>query len=349
MLNELDLKNLKENFQQQLVQLKQEEQVKELRASFLGKKSSLGNLLRNLENIPTEQRQKLGILANQLKNFMMTELANCQQKFSAQKVQQALNAENIDITLPPRKVPEGYQHPISKVCRDFMDILIPLGFSYTSGSELESDWNCFGGLNIPAHHPARQMQDTFYLQKDILLRTQTTSLQMTEMLKEEPPYKFFTYGKTFRSEMDATHTPMFHQLDVAYVDTAVSLQDLKNCLLTLLRKFFDLKTMTFLRFRPSYFPFVSIGMEVDVRCNKKSNTNQLTLGVGDDWLEILGCGMIHPQVLRNVHLDPQKFQGFAFAFGLDRMAMLKYGVKDLRNLYGGHIPVLHNYGIRIFD
>ena len=227
-----------------------------------------------------------------------------------------------------------------------------MGFTITNGSEIENDWNCFEGLNIPKHHPARQMQDTFYLNnnedndKSILLRTQTSSMEIREMTGKKPPFKFFCTGKVFRSEMDATHAPMFHQMEGVYLDKNITMQDLKNCLITILKKYFDINKVP-LRFRPSYFPFTSPSVEVDIKYKKESD--RILLGEGDNWIEILGAGMLHPNVLKNVGIDNNEYQGFAFGFGIERMAMLKYGIKDIRNLYDGDIRFLKHYGFRIFE
>jgi phenylalanyl-tRNA synthetase alpha chain len=347
----MNLESIEKDFLGRIKEVKNLNQIRTLRADFLGRKSEIVGLLKGIDTLPLEQKRDLGFKINELKNFISQEIDKIENSLSEEKIKMELQDEVLDITLPPRQVQEGLVHPVSKVQREIRDIMHSMGFSETNGSEIENDWNCFGGLNIPLNHPARQMQDTFYLKNDssggILLRTQTTSIHMREMPKNSPPFKFFTTGKTFRSEMDATHSPMFHQIDAVYIDENINLQDLKDCLMTTMKKFFEIKTVS-LRFRPSYFPFTSPSIEVDLRY-RKADGKKLVFGEGDSWMEILGAGMVHPNVLRNAAMDPEKYQGFAFAFGIERLAMLKYGIGDIRSLYDGDIVFLRHYGFKIFE
>jgi phenylalanyl-tRNA synthetase alpha chain len=347
----MSLEKIEKDFLNRIKDVKNPSQIRTLRADFLGKKSEIGGLLKGIDTLSLEQKRDLGSRINELKDFMGQEIDKIENTFGEEKIKRELQNEAIDVTLPPREVQEGLIHPISRVQRELRDIMCSMGFSETNGSEIETDWNCFGGLNIPPNHPVRQMQDTFYLKNDendkIVLRTQTTSLQMREMPNNKPPFKFFTTGKTFRSEMDATHSPMFHQIDVVYIDENVNLQDLKDCLVTIIKKFFGIKVIS-LRFRPSYFSFTSPSIEIDLKY-RKTDKKTLVFGEGDKWMEILGAGMVHPNVLRNAAMDPEKHQGFAFAFGIERLAMLKYGIGDIRSLYGGDIVFLRHYGFKIFE
>ncbi|MDR2077349.1 MAG: phenylalanine--tRNA ligase subunit alpha [Rickettsiales bacterium] len=347
----MNLEYIRKDFLDRLKDIKNPNQIRNLRADFLGKKSEIAKLMTGIDTLSLEQKRDLGLEVNKLKNFIDREIDIIEKSLSEEKIKKELQSEALDVTLPPRQIQEGVIHPVSKVQREFRDIMNSMGFSETNGSEIETDWNCFGGLNIPPNHPARQMQDTFYLKNNedekIILRTHTTSLQMREMPKNKPPFKFFTTGKTFRSEMDATHSPMFHQIDAVYIDENINLQDLKDCLVTIIKKFLGIKTAS-LRFRPSYFSFTSPSIEVDLRY-RKTDKNKLIFGEGDSWMEVLGAGMVHPNVLENVAMDPEIHQGFAFAFGVERMVMLKYGIGDIRSLYGGDIVPLRHYGFKIFE
>lgn len=348
----MDLNDIKQSFLDKLKSIVNSEDIKNIKSEFLGKKSKINELMKELTSLTIEEKKILGSKINELKNFITDSLKQVEDTIIKKELENKLAKQSIDITLPVKKENIGYIHPISKVQEEFRNIFYSMGFSLTNGSEIENDWNCFEGLNIPKHHPARQMQDTFYLKNDIenndiiLLRTQTTTMEIREMSKNKPPFKFICTGKVFRSEMDATHCPMFHQLEGVYVDENVSMQDLKNCLITVIKKFFNLKSVP-LRFRPSYFPFTSPSIEVDIRC-KKTN-GKLILGEGDDWIEILGAGMLHPNVFKNVGIDSSKYTGFAFGCGIERMSMLKYGIRDMRNLYDGDIRFLRHYGFRIFE
>lgn len=348
----MDLEKIKKNFLEKINSTKNFEQLKELKANFLGKKSELNELLKNIANLTSDKKKEIGSKINELRGFIVSKLEEIEKVIKDKLIKEELEKESLDISLPVRQSNIGFIHPISKVQQEFREILYSMGFTITNGSEIENDWNCFEGLNIPKHHPARQMQDTFYLNnnedndKSILLRTQTSSMEIREMTGKKPPFKFFCTGKVFRSEMDATHAPMFHQMEGVYLDKNITMQDLKNCLITILKKYFDINKVP-LRFRPSYFPFTSPSVEVDIKYKKESD--RILLGEGDNWIEILGAGMLYPNVLKNVGIDNNEYQGFAFGFGIERMAMLKYGIKDIRNLYDGDIRFLKHYGFRIFE
>lgn len=341
---------LKDKFLNELNSVNNEQELNELKVKFLGKKGEITLLTKDIANLSIEEKKTIGSKINELKDFISNKISEKNEIIIQSEINKKIESEFLDITLPPRECYNGGMHPLSKVQHELEEIFDSMGFSITDGPEVEDDWHCFTGPNTPEDHPARQMQDTFYLpdfeNSKIVLRTQTTSMQIREMEKSVPPFKFITIGKTFRSEMDATHTPMFHQIEGVYVNKNVTMQDLKNCLITFLKKFFGLNEVS-LRFRPSYFPFTSPSLEIDIKCTKANG--KLILGTGNDWMEICGAGMIHPNVLKNVNIDPTKWQGFAFGFGVERLAMLKYGIRDMRNLYEGDMRFLKNYNFKIKD
>jgi phenylalanyl-tRNA synthetase alpha chain len=343
-----EIETIKLEFLNKVKNIQNIENIKDVKAYFLGKNSRINEIFKSLISLKEEEKKAVGAGINELRNFIDNKLKELEDGFIKNKIEEELKKESLDITLPVREEAEAYIHPLSYVLNEFKEIALSMGFSITKDSEITSDWYCFESLNIPKHHPARQMQDTFFLANNdrnetMVLRTQTTSVDVKEMLKGNPPFKFISFGKTFRSEIDATHTPMFHQMDFVYVDKDVTVQDLKNFLATFLRKFFNLKELP-IRFRPSYFPFTSPSIEVDVRCKKEEG--KILIGEGDDWLEILGSGMLHPNVLRNAGLNPNVYQGFALGPGIERFAMLKYGIRDIRNLYDGDVRFLKAYGFK---
>jgi phenylalanyl-tRNA synthetase alpha chain len=347
----MSLEEIRKDFLEKIVGVKDLEGIKNIRACFLGSKGKVSELMKNIQSMSIDEKKNFGAEVNNLKNFIVDEIDKIGNVLTNRKIEEELKNESIDVTLPIREENEGFIHPMVKVQDELRNIMYSMGFSITNGSEIENDWNCFEALNVPKNHPARQMQDTFYLRNNeneetILLRTQTTAMEIREMSKNKPPFKFCCTGKVFRSEMDSTHCPMFHQMEGVYVDKNVSLQDLKNCLGTIIKKFFNLKEAS-LRFRPSYFPFTSPSVEVDIRCKKLDD--RIILGEGDDWTEILGAGMLHPNVLKNVGIDINEYGGFAFGFGIERVATLKYGIRDMRNLYDGDVRFLRQYGFRVFD
>lgn len=343
----MDLAKIKNNFLNRIQELKNCDKIQEIKIEFLGKKSEINELLKNIAVLSINEKKTIGAEIQELKQFINVKIEEKEQELYKLLVVENLKKETLDITLPCRENEECFIHPISKVQKEIEDIFMSMGFAITDGPEIEDDWHCFEALNIPAHHPARQMQDTFFLNdfdnKKIVLRTQTSAIQIREMEKHTPPFKFIVSGKTFRSEMDATHAPMFHQLEGVYVAKDITTQDLKNCLITFCKKFFNLNKVP-LRFRPSYFPFTSPSIEIDIKCTKAKG--KLILGEGDDWMEILGAGMIHPNVLKNVNIS-EEYQGFAFGMGIERLAMLKYGIRDIRNLYDGDLRFLKKYGFKV--
>ena len=254
--------------------------------------------------------------------------------------------EKIDVTLSSRNFKTGKIHPISQSIFSIINIFSSMGFSVASGPDIESDFNNFTALNIPAHHPAREMQDTFYIsqpadKEDKVLRTHTSPVQVRTMLNSKPPIKIIVPGRTYRSDSDSTHTPMFHQVEGLLVNENCSMAHLKGCLVDFLKLFFEIETIQY-RFRPSYFPFTEPSAEMDVAFTKKNDV--ITIGEGNQWLEVLGCGMVNPRVLENCKIDSRKYQGFAFGMGIERLSMLKYGITDMRSCFDTDFRWLNHYG-----
>jgi phenylalanyl-tRNA synthetase alpha chain len=262
-----------------------------------------------------------------------------------------LAAERLDVTLPARERPEGRIHPVSQVTEEITAIFADMGFAVAEGPDVEDDWHNFGALNFPTGHPAREMHDTFFLEAEkdgapLLLRTHTSPVQIRTMVSGKPPFRIIAPGRTYRRDSDMTHTPMFHQVEGLVIDRAIHMGHLKGCLTDFVRAFFERDAVP-VRFRPSFFPFTEPSAEVDIGCRRSKD--ELVIGEGSDWLEILGCGMVHPNVLAAVGHDPEEWQGFAFGMGIDRVAMLKYGIPDLRTFFEADLRWLRHYGFLPLD
>lgn len=318
------------------------EKLEGMRVKFLGKNGLITAELKKLGSMNPDEKRQFGARVNEFK--MKAEQQITERKVALEEVQlQAqLASEKIDITLPSRQGVLGRLHPISKVIQDVENIFAKLGFSSYDGLEIDDEWYNFSSLNIPDDHPARQMHDTFYLNNGKLLRTHTSNMQVRIMKAGKPPFKFINIGKVYRSDDDATHSPMFHQLEVVYVDKNVNIGHLKYTIETFLELFFEVESAP-IRMRASHFPFTEPSAEVDVLCDR-SQKNELVIGKGSDWLEILGCGMINPKVLENAGLDPNEYQGFALGCGIERLAMLKYNIPDLRRFFDSDLRWLNYYG-----
>ena len=266
------------------------------------------------------------------------------------KLEEKLKNESVDVTLPHNEEVTGKIHPISQTIFSIIEIFGNLNYSVEAGPDIESDFNNFSALNIPPHHPAREMQDTFYVNnpkgEDNVLRTHTSPVQVRTMLKSKPPIKIIVPGRTYRSDSDSTHTPMFHQVEGLLVNKDATMADLKSTLILFLKEFFEIDNLKY-RFRPSYFPFTEPSAEMDVAYTNKNNV--LKIGEGDDWLEILGCGMVNPKVLENCNIDSSVYQGFAFGMGIERLSMLKYGITDMRGLFDLNLNWLDHYGFSPLD
>lgn len=317
-----------------------------LRVQYLGKTGLVTEQMKKLGTLPPEERKTFGAEINILKTKIAEAIDTKKSELDKAGLAARLASETIDVTLPTRPETEGKIHPISQVMEEMTAIFAAMGFQAEDGPDIEDDWHNFTALNTPEHHPARAMQDTFYLKDSYVLRTQTSAVQIRAMQAGKPPFKFISSGRVYRSDWDATHSPMFHQVEGVYIDKGIHMGHLKGCIEQFLKAFFGLENVP-LRLRPSFFPFTEPSAEVDIGCKKTKES--LEIGKGDDWLEVLGCGMVHPNVLKNVGLDPNEWQGFAFGMGVERLAMLKYGIPDLRAFYETDLRWLKNYGFRPLD
>jgi phenylalanyl-tRNA synthetase alpha chain len=317
-----------------------EEELSEIKTRYLGRKGVLTAILREIAELPAEERPRLGKLSNELKEKLSALLEQRQAIIAGEKIRVSLSGEKIDPTLPGRRPPEGHLHPLTQVFEEICSIFGNFGFSVVSGPEIEFDYYNFEALNIPRDHPARDMQDTFYIGPNILLRTHTSPVQIRVMEKERPPVRILSPGKVYRRDSDVTHSPMFHQVEGLLVDRKVSFSDLKGILTAFLKAMFgrDIR----LRFRPSYFPFTEPSAEVDISCVICGGDGCRVCGASG-WLEILGSGMVNPQVFENVGYDPEEFSGFAFGLGVERIAMLKYRIGNIRYFTDNDVRFLHQF------
>ncbi len=322
--------------------------LEDVRVGALGKKGRVSALMQRLGSMPPEERRDFGQAVNALKTAVAEALEVKQQELASAATAERLADETADVTLPVREGPlaEGRIHPVSQVTDEITEIFADMGFSIAEGPDIETDFNNFTALNIPPEHPARQDHDTFYFAEKPdgtrpLLRTHTSPVQIRTMLKEKPPLRIIAPGRVYRCDSDQTHTPMFHQIEGLVIDEDTHLGHLKWVLQEFCKAFFEVPEVK-MRFRASHFPFTEPSMEVDIGYAKVGD--EIRIGEGDRWLEILGCGMVHPNVLKAVQLDPKKYQGFAFGLGIDRIAMLKYGMPDLRAFFSGDLRWLKHYG-----
>mgnify|MGYP001809590230 CR=1 FL=1 len=323
----------------------------EIRVTALGKKGRITGLMKELGALSVEEKKARGQALNALKDEIAAALDARKADLAAAHLARKLEAERIDVTLPVRPQTEGRIHPISQTIDEIVAIFAEMGFTVADGPDIEDDFHNFTALNFPVGHPARDMHDTFYLPdaadgRKMLLRTHTSPVQVRTMLKKKPPIRVIIPGRTFRSDYDMTHTPMFHQVEGLVIDRGITLGHLKGCLIDFCRAFFDVDDLP-LRFRPSFFPFTEPSAEVDIGCSRKGG--ELKLGNFGDWLEILGCGMVHPNVLEACGVDSTRYQGFAFGMGIERIAMLKYGIPDLRTFFEADLRWLKHYGFVPLD
>ena len=342
------LLKLEQEIFEKFSKLKNKESLELLRVELLGKKGSISILFQKLATIDKEKKKEFASSLNVLKSKVLEKIDKYNLKFEEEELKKKLESQTVDITLPVPKIVQGKVHPVSQVIDELTCIFSELGFSVAEGPDVENEYNNFTALNTPPNHPARDMHDTFYLDetKELLLRTHTSPVQIRTMLSEKPPYKIIAPGRTYRCDSDQTHTPMFHQLEGLYVDTNVTMADLRGSLDYFLKKFFEVDKIK-MRFRPSHFPFTEPSAEVDIGYEIKDG--KITIGEGDRWLEILGCGMVHPNVLMNAKVDPKKYQGYAFGVGIDRLAMLKYGINDLRSFFESDVRWLEHFGFNSND
>ena len=316
-----------------------------LRIKYLGKKGLVSLEMKSLSSLSIDEKKIKGQELNSFKSFFEKEIQNKRSEIETSSINEKLRKENIDATLPPRNFETGRLHPISQTTYKIIEIFGNMGFSVKSGPDIETDFNNFTALNIPDHHPAREMQDTFYLDKKVL-RTHTSPVQVRTMFETKPPIRIIVPGRTYRSDSDSTHTPMFHQVEGLLIDEKSTMSHLKGCLIDFLKEFFEISDLKY-RFRPSYFPFTEPSAEMDIAYTKTNNV--LKFGEGDEWLEILGCGMVNPIVLENCKIDSKKFQGFAFGMGIERLSMLKYGITDIRSFYESDFRWIQHYGFNPLD
>ncbi len=313
------------------------EAVKVISVRYLGRKGYLTKFLRNISKIPPEERPQAGKRANELKSILAKKFAEASNRFEREAAEAI---DRIDVSLPGRIIRQGFLHPITQTIRQICDIFSGLGFQIAEGPEVETDYYNFEALNIPKDHPARDMHDTFYVSDNIVLRTQTSPMQIRVMEKQAPPVRIIAPGKVYRRDSDLTHTPMFHQVEGLMVDENISFGDLKGILTTFIHRIFDEQTSV--RFRPSFFPFTEPSAEVDILC-------VMCRGKGcrvcsqSGWLEILGSGMVHPAVFENVGYDPKRYSGFAFGMGIERIAMLQYGIDDIRKYFENDLRFLRQF------
>ena len=316
-----------------------------LRIKYLGKKGLVSLEMKSLSSLSIDEKKIKGQELNTFKSFFEKEIQIKRNEIETSSINEKLRKENIDATLPPRNFETGRLHPISQTTYKIIEIFGNMGFSVKSGPDIETDFNNFTALNIPDHHPAREMQDTFYLDNKVL-RTHTSPVQVRTMLESKPPIRIIVPGRTYRSDSDSTHTPMFHQVEGLLIDEKSTMSHLKGCLIDFLKEFFEISDLKY-RFRPSYFPFTEPSAEMDIAYTKTNNV--LKFGEGDKWLEILGCGMVNPIVLENCKIDSKKFQGFAFGMGIERLSMLKYGITDIRSFYESDFRWIQHYGFNPLD
>src|SRR6202030_2905581 len=321
-----------------------------VRVAALGKQGSISALLKTLGAMAPEERKSQGPLINGLKDRVNAALAERREAFKRAALEARLNTESVDVTLPVREAPFeiGRVHPITQVVDELTAIFADMGFAVAEGPDIETNNYNFTKLNFPEDHPARDMHDTFFFNPKpddtrLLLRTHTSPVQVRTMLAKKPPIRVIIPGRTYRSDFDQTHTPMFHQVEGLVIDKGAHLGHLKWILEEFCKAFFEVDHVK-MRFRPSYFPFTEPSLEVDIQCRREKDG--IRFGEGEDWLEILGCGMVHPNVLRNCGIDPDEFQGFAWGMGIDRIAMLKYGMPDLRAFFEADVRWLEHYGFR---
>ena len=324
------------------------------RVAAMGKKGVITDMMKNLAALSVEEKKEMGKTLNLLKTEIETAIENKKTLLEKQELDAKLKNESIDVSLPCRPETLGKIHPVSKIYEEVVAIFGQMGFEVAEGPDIEDQFHNFNALNMPANHPARQMQDTFYIKNpnsddadnNYVVRTHTSGMQIRTMESKKPPIRIIAPGRTYRSDWDATHTPMFHQVEGLVIDDHTTMANLKGCLYDFIKAFFELDEIP-VRYRPSFFPFTEPSAEMDIGCLKTKD--ELKIGAGTDWLEILGCGMVHPNVLRAGGIDPDKYQGFAFGLGIDRLAMLKYGIPDLRTFFESDLRWMKHYGFNPLD
>ena len=343
-----DLKKIKDEFLSKLRGKLDISEINQIKSDLFGKSGLISTQFKKIGTIAESERKKFASDLNIIKDELQDLINSKTNEFKSAEINEKLEKEKIDITLPERSFVRGKIHPVSQTIDEISSIFSEIGFSVEEGPDVENEYNNFTALNTPENHPARDMHDTFYLdeKKQKLLRTHTSPVQIRTMLKDKPPFKIIAPGRTYRSDSDQTHSPMFHQVEGLHIDKNINMGHLKGCLNYFIKEFFEVDKIK-MRFRPSHFPFTEPSAEVDIGYEMKDG--KIIIGEGNQWLEILGCGMVHPNVLKNVKVDPSKFQGYAFGIGIDRLAMLKYGINDLRAFFDCDYRWLNHFGFDPLD
>ena len=343
-----ELKKIKDELLLKLEKKLNLSEISQIKSDLFGKNGLISSQFKKIGTIVESERKQfasdLNIIKNELQNLIDIKINEIEKA----EINQRLEKEKIDITLPERSFVKGKIHPVSQTIDEISSIFSEIGFSVEEGPDVENEYNNFTALNTPDNHPARDMHDTFYLdeKKEKLLRTHTSPVQIRTMLRDKPPFKIIAPGRTYRSDSDQTHSPMFHQVEGLHIDKNINMGHLKGCLNYFIKEFFEVDKIK-MRFRPSHFPFTEPSAEVDI--GYKIENGKIIIGEGDQWLEILGCGMVHPNVLKNVKVDSSKFQGYAFGIGIDRLAMLKYGINDLRSFFDCDYRWINHFGFDPLD
>ncbi len=343
-----DIIKIKEEYISKLNQDIDLNQVNQFKTELFGKNGKISNEFKKMGSISSNERKKFESYLNSIKDEIQNLISKKIQEIEIQEINLKIKNEKVDVTLPERSFNQGKIHPVSQVIDEISSIFSEIGFNVEEGPDVENEYNNFSALNTPENHPARDMHDTFYLDKnkEFLLRTHTSPVQVRTMLKGKPPFKIIAPGRTYRSDSDQTHSPMFHQVEGLHIDKNINMGHLKGCLNYFIKEFFEVDKIK-MRFRPSHFPFTEPSAEVDIGYEVKDG--KIVIGEGNKWLEILGCGMVHPNVLKNVKVDTIKYQGYAFGIGIDRMAMLKYGINDLRAFFETDYRWLNHFGFDPLD
>jgi phenylalanyl-tRNA synthetase alpha chain len=336
----IDVDSLLNEAQQQVAAAEELQSLDDVRVAYLGKKGSLTDLLKQLGTLSAEERPKAGQAINAAKKSLQSAIEARKELLQSSQLNEQLEKESLDVTLPGRGQTSGGAHPVRRTLKRIETMFRQMGFSIAHGPEIENDYYNFEALNIPAHHPARAMHDTFYFDAHTLLRTHTSPVQIREMEKQEPPFRIIAPGRVYRCDSDVTHTPMFHQIEGLLIDEDVSFADLKGIIIDFLKLFFEKELAV--RFRPSYFPFTEPSAEVDVECVICGGEGcRVCSHTG--WIEVLGCGMVHPRVFEMANVDNEKYSGYAFGLGIERLAMLRYGVNDLRLFFENDLRFLKQF------
>ncbi len=343
-----DIIKIKEEYLNKLQEISKLKDINQIKSELFGKNGKISNEFKKMGSLPSEDRKKVSLDLNATKNELQNLIEKKIKDIEINEINLKLKNEKVDVTLPERTFSRGKIHPVSQVIDEISSIFSEIGFNVEEGPDVENEYNNFTALNTPENHPARDMHDTFYLDKNkkFLLRTHTSPVQVRTMLKGKPPFKIIAPGRTYRSDSDQTHAPMFHQVEGLHIDKNINMGHLKGCLNYFIKEFFEVDKIK-MRFRPSHFPFTEPSAEVDIGYEFKNG--KIIIGEGDKWLEILGCGMVHPNVLKNVKVDPTKYQGYAFGMGIDRLAMLKYGINDLRAFFETDYRWLSHFGFDPLD